>query len=229
MHTEADLDRQLQEAIMRGRGTKHGGIIIGRRGVTAQETARKIMGPNFFGIEEAVKYFGVTPEESERQSVIPCPEEALRRLKDTHILTAIFPLSILDVRGHVDRTLFFSHENAWCNNEAFTKEKGEAMWALVRKTSVPNSISKTWSEQQALLSKEEETPAARIMVYTIIGHYLATGERLFENIYVRCSDLAAVGYRVIVGRFDSGGLRVDGVWVGVRNIYFGVSAARKLE
>ena len=46
------------------------------------------------------------------------------------------------------------------------------------------------------------------MVYTIIGHYLATGERLFEHIYVRTSSVDSGGRRVGVGRFDSRGLDV---------------------
>ena len=52
--------------------------------------------------------------------------------------------------------------------------------------SVPDSASKTWDEQQKLLGKDEETPSARVVIYTMIGHFLSTGERLFGSIYVRC-------------------------------------------
>lgn len=102
-------------------------------------------------------------------------------------------------------------------------------WKLVRKTPVANSTSKTWSEQQALLMSNEETPTARVMVYMIIGHFLATGERLFEKVYVRCLDLDSDGYRVNVGSFDSNGLFVGNYWDDLRYDRIGVSAARKFD
>jgi len=71
------------------------------------------------------------------------------------------------------------------------------------------------------------SPTARVMVYAIIGHYLATGERLFERIYVRCSDLFSDGSRVLVGNFDSDGLRVRDYWVGSPYVSIGLSSARK--
>jgi hypothetical protein len=102
-------------------------------------------------------------------------------------------------------------------------------WQLVRKTPVPNSTSKTWQEQQALLSEKEETPTARVMVYTIIGHFLATGERLFENVYARCSDVDSDGYRVYVGYFSAYGLVVSYVWDGRRSGRVGVASVRKFS
>lgn len=82
---------------------------------------------------------------------IPFHEEVLGSCKGTHILVAVFPLSILDIPGKVERKLFREHENAWYNNQAFARDKGEINWHLVRKTSVPGSMDKTWNEQQALL------------------------------------------------------------------------------
>ena len=177
---------------------------------TSQKRTREIMGRNFFGVEEAITHFGVNPSKQQTAYLaeVPFSEEVLVSCKDTHILVAVFPLSILDVRGKVDKKLFYSHEDAWYNKQAFAKEKGEIGWQLVRKTPVENSINKTWNDQQALLSKDDETPKAGCLVYTIIGHFLATGERLFESIYVRCSDLDSDGYRVVVGYFDADGLFV---------------------
>ncbi|MCX6785695.1 MAG: hypothetical protein NTZ18_02470 [Candidatus Komeilibacteria bacterium] len=197
---------------------------------SAQVRAREIMGANFFGIEEAVKHFGVNPSEQQLASLanIPFSAAVLEACQNTHLLVAVFPLSIVGIRGKVEHKLFCSHKDAWYNGKKFAKDQGEAFWQLVRKGPVPNSASKTWDEQQALLAPEEEVPAARVMVYAIIGHYLATGERLFKNVYIRCSDLVA-GYRVIVGHFYAAGLLVyyylDGNCYGI----LGVASARKFK
>jgi len=198
---------------------------------TTQKLARAI-GIPVFGIEEAVQHFGVKPTRAQLSALaeIPFTEAELRECKDTHILVAVFPMSILEIRGKDERKLFYSHEDAWYNKQAFAKDRGEAAWHLVRKTPVANSTSKIWDEQQALLAKNEETPTARVMVYTIIGHFLATGERLFENIYVRCSDVDSIGYRVVVGYFGSDGLGVGNCrWDGYRSSDIGVASARKFE
>ena len=197
---------------------------------TTQKLARAI-GIPVFGIEEAVQHFGVKPTRAQLSALaeIPFTEAELRECKDTHILVAVFPMSILEIRGKDERKLFYSHDDAWYNKQAFAKDRGEAAWHLVRKTPVANSTSKTWDEQQALLAKNEETPTARVMTYTIIGHFLATGERLFENIYVRCSVVDSRGHRVVVGNFASGGLHVHSFWDGHRHDYIGVASARKFD
>ncbi|HUD04342.1 MAG TPA: hypothetical protein VMR73_02500 [Candidatus Paceibacterota bacterium] len=198
---------------------------------TSQKASREIMGTNFFGIEEAIKHFGVNPSKQQLAALaeVPFSEEVLTSHKDTHILVAVFSLSILDIRGiarkQSDRTLFYSQD--WYDKQAFAKDKGEVGWQLVRKVPVANSTSKNWNEQQALLDKTEETPKAQVMVYTIIGHFLNTGERLFEKIYVRCSDLDSGGNRVYVGDFDAKGLYVISWSDDVRTNVLGLSAARK--
>ncbi|MFA5189430.1 MAG: hypothetical protein WC740_01815 [Verrucomicrobiia bacterium] len=155
---------------------------------------RGIMGRNFFGVEEAIKHFGVNPsaEQLAALSEIPFSEARLREVKDTHVLVAVVPLSILDIRGKVERKLFFKHEDAWYNEESFAKERGEAGWQLVPKTPV-----------------DSEKHTAQVMVYAIIGHYCATGERLFEHAYVRTSSMNSRGYLERVGYFTaSDGLHI---------------------
>jgi len=198
---------------------------------TSQKLAREIMGKNCFGIEEAIKHFGVNPSKQQLAYLaeVPFSEEVLKSCKDTHVLVAVFPLSILDVRTIAkklaNQTLFYHQD--WYDKQAFAKDKGEVGWKLVRKEPIANSTSKTWSEQQALLSKEEETPKAQVVVYTMIGHFLSTGEKLFEKIYVRCVDLDSDGPRVYVGYFDDKGLYVDYWNDDNRDSNIGVSSARK--
>jgi hypothetical protein len=66
------------------------------------------------------------------------------------------------------------------------------------------------------------------MVYTIIGHLLATGERLVERKYVRTSSVDLNGNRVYVSDVGSDGLGVSDYWDAVRYDNEDVSSARKL-
>ncbi len=196
----------------------------------AHDRARQIMGKNFFGLEEAGEHFGIKPSKKDLADLatIPYSEAVLTACKDTHVLIAVLPFSLLDVRKKAAKELFFDQD--WYNKEQFARDKGGARWYLVRKAPVENSTSKTWDEQQRLLSKDEGTPSARVVVYTIIGHFLATGERLFEKIYVRCSDLDGSGDRVDVGYFGECGLELSsGYWDGVRSDVIGLSSARKFD
>ncbi len=195
---------------------------------TNEKRAREIMGINFFGPREANEHFGVTPTRQQRATLseIPFSEEALKASRDTHVLVAVFPLSILEIRGKVDSKLFY--DQSWYNKESFAKERGEVSWQLVRKTPVPNSTSKNWQEQQVLLSKDDEVPTAQVMVYAVIGYFLATGERLLENDHVRTSSLDLDGDRVVVGDFDSRGLFIGHYYRdGGRNDNWGVASVRK--
>ncbi len=191
--------------------------------------AREIMGKNFFGVEEAVKHFGVNPTRPQLAALseIPFSEAVLEESKNTHVLVAVFPLSIFEIHGKVDSKLFYDQSRY--NKDFFARNRGEAAWHLVCKTPVPNSISEAWGEQQTLLVPNEETPTVRVMVYTIIGHFLATWERLFKNIYVRCSDVDSVGDRVYVGNFDSSGLGVYSYWDDSRFDDIGLASARKSD
>jgi hypothetical protein len=207
---------------------------------TGQKRAREIMGENVFGVEEAIGYFGVNPSRQQLAALaeVPFSEEVLVACKSTHILVAVFPMSILDIRGKVASTELpsgqkkFFYDQDWYNKEAFAKSKGDLGWQLVRKTPVGGSTGKDWNEQQALLGKDEETPNAQIVVYTVIGHFLAVGKRLFQGIYVRCSSFDSVdsdGCRGYVGYFGADGLGVNDCWDNDRNDRIGVASARKLQ
>jgi len=198
----------------------------------SQKRAREIMGRNFFGIEEAIKHFGVNPTRQQLAvlSEIPFSEAVLEDLKDTHVLVAVFPLSVLEIYGMVGSNLLrklFS-DPSWYNTQSFAKECGKVNWQLVRKTPVANSGLKIWKEQLALLGKDDEVPIAQVMVYTIIGHHLVTGERLFEDTYVRTSSMTSDFDRVCVGRFDLGGLGIR-AWSGfdVCRDYLKLPSARR--
>jgi sulfur relay (sulfurtransferase) DsrF/TusC family protein len=200
----------------------------GFEATTSQKRSREIMGENFFGVEEAIKHFGVNPTYTQLAALseISFSEAVLEELKSTHVLAAVFSLSVLETRGKVkDKGLFYNQN--WYNKQPFAKERSEASWQLIRKTPVDNSFSKNWQEQQALIAEDDEVPSAQVMVYTIIGLYLSTGEQLFKQIYVRTSSVDSDGDRVSVGCFDSVGLRVFSYWGGYRFSDLGLASSRK--
>lgn len=193
----------------------------------SQQQARKIMGKNFFGIGEALKYLGLHPSKQELDALdkIPFTRNVLETCKDSHALVAVFPLSILAIRSLVASKLFYSG-NPWYKNQAFAQEPGIARWLLVRKTPVPGSMDKNRDEQQALITKNKEVPTAQAMVYAIIAHFLATGERLFETTSVCCSDVDSIHHQVYVG-FNHKGLCIGGIWRNDRYTSIGLSSIQK--
>lgn len=173
--------------------------------------AREIMGKNFFGVEEAVKHFGINPKgKLAGLCDIPWSEKMLESVIDTHVLVAVFPLSILDIRLRIV-DCFFGGQN-WYDDQGFANFKGEVGWHLVRKIPVEGSMSLAWKDQQQELLSSEKTPSTRVLVYTIIGHFKSTGSRLFENARVRTSTAVSAGsgaFHVGVSDFGSDGLYID--------------------
>jgi hypothetical protein len=197
---------------------------------TSRKRAREIMGKNFFGIEEATKYFEVnpTPDQLAILSEIPFSETVLRQSRNTHILIAVFPISILEIRDKVERKLFCNHEAAWYNNQPFAMERGEVNWQLIRRVPVDNIVPKDSQEQQALFSKDDEVPTAQVMVYVIIGHYLTTGDWLIEQKYTCTSSVDSRGNRVYITDVGSNGLGISDYWDAVFYDNEDLSSPRKL-
>lgn len=197
---------------------------------TSQKRARKIMGQNFFGIEEAIKHFGIKPSKAQiaALSKIPFTKKVLKFCKDTHILVAVFPKSILDIRDEYGGK-FHPRENFWYNEEFFAKDRGEIGWYLVCKTPVADS-GFTGDEVQLLRTQSEKTPSAQILAYTIIGHYRNIGELLFDEVSVHTSSLARRGTcHVGIGKFNPRwGLDIRYKWIDFRRAsFFDASSVRK--
>ncbi|MFH1694685.1 MAG: hypothetical protein ABH880_02955 [Patescibacteria group bacterium] len=204
---------------------------IRRGGYTAstdERLARLIMGTNFLGIEEASRHFGVsfTQKQTRELAEIPFTEAELEAVKETHVLVACYPMSILEIREAAPK-LFYQSQYVWYDSDDFADEKAKLGWLLVRKDIVPGSTDKTWDEQQAMLAENEETPRAVELIYSLILYALATGERLMPNVYARTTTVHSGGYHVYVGGFGAFGLRVGSTWDDDRWDGLGVSSARK--
>ena len=112
----------------------------------------------------------------------------------------------------------------WYLDERFALVEDAPQYRQVRPT-VPGSCGKTYDEQLALLSPDEEVPMARIVVTALIVHFLATGERLLPDVYARCHDTASGGTRVCVGHFDLNGFRVRDYWDDNSYAYRGLASS----
>jgi len=180
--------------------------------------ASEIMGRNFFGVGENIQYFNFLPSERDIDALseIRTPrgrlisEKQLIECRDTHILVAMFKVSILNIRFQLAPELFSDQE--WYEGQSFAKECGAVGWQLVRKTPVDGSLSRCWDEQQRLLNENEEIPSAQVVTYTTIGHFKVTGDHLFGRTCIRCPDLSSKNHHVFVGHFDIGGLKFDDDW-----------------
>ena len=194
---------------------------------TDQKLARAIMGSAAIFPEDVTELMKVrfSANQLTQLESIPFTEATLREVRDTHVLIAGYPLSILDIGKKVPH-LFYARGGGWYANEAFARKKVRLAWHLVRRDVVPGSTSKTFQEQTALLGSNDFVPRASEMTYAAILGLMATGKRIPENVYGRCEDIDSYGYRVYVG-FDSGGFSVSSYGDDGRFSHIGLAAARK--
>lgn len=175
--------------------------------------------------------FGVQYSDKDLKSLekIPWDAKTRRKFRDTHILFPTFPLSILEMKAKAPAGLF--HEQDWYNGHAFAhSERPEVRWHLIRKDRVPNSTNKTYSQQMALLSNQEENPPAVVLAQLMVIYHMMTGTKLYtweKNDGVRSSSLSSDGGRVYV-LFYGGQLHVDYWYDGdSSDSYLGLAASRK--
>lgn len=177
----------------------------GWEATTSQQVATEIMGPNCFGIGEAIRYFGVKPTKSQLCALaeVPFTEKVLRECRETHILVAFFPHSIYDLwKKEPSLVSSPTADGHPYERHSFAKERGRAGWHLIQKTPVEGSLNKLINEQQKLLGENNFIPSARVLTYAAVGHYRNTGERLFGKIFISCADRDKNKEYVRVGYFE---------------------------
>ena len=195
--------------------------------------AQSILGADFITPEEVTKArpsIVYTDDQITALAESLPSEDILKWCKDNGY--AVMPppptaMSTLDVRG-IWSARFYWKMGGWYADQKFAREdKTSFGWLLIKKTPVSGSTSKTWNEQNKLLSALEKVPNVAEMSWFITTYFEVRGVRLFEGIYVRTSSLNSAGSRVYLGYFDADGLYVSDFWDGRRYSYLGVSAARK--
>ncbi len=230
----------LQRLIERG-GEFQEHVLSGIRRFTAKlpdyELARTILGKDFVSPEEvAESQRGVVYTSSQLSwfgDNLPT-REVLEWCRDNgYILVAGPPkaLSLLEIR-ELNRDYFYSKESGWYaeGQQKFSRDDQVlAQWVMLRKGPVPNSTSRTWDEQQSLLSGLEIVPNAAEVVWGITTYKAVRNVYLLGGVYARTSSLDAVGGRVYVGHFVADGLVVNDWSDGLRSSCVGLASARKTK
>lgn len=196
--------------------------------------AREILGDDFLAPEEIATARGITYSEEQvahLKRTLPSRETLEWLSRNDHMLVAGSPHEMLlpDVR-ELNRGYFYSKQGGWYaeENEAFARnEKVTCRWYMIRKGIVPNSTSKTWGEQQGLLSDLETVPMAVELVWALTCYKAVRGVYLLGSLYARTSSVNSFGSHILVGQFDEDGLDIN-VWDNDgQDSSFGVASARK--
>jgi hypothetical protein len=113
------------------------------------------------------------------------------------------------------------------DGEPFTAAREDAAYRQMRMEPLPGSIGKEFGIQMALQPRDETVPSARAIVTAMVVHFLATGERLFPDYWVRSSDMTRCGNRVIVGH-NCSVIDMDDAGDLAEIYYLGLASARQL-
>lgn len=151
--------------------------------------AREIMGPNFFGPDDAKEYFGINYDFS--FSFFDLSTERLKELKENWVLVWVPKMSIIDM-SH-------SFECHISDRLSFTRHLGVTRWSLIKRNSA-YFTSKTWGEQNSLLRDDEEVSDVRTMVYLTMVWYLKFNKN-FSDVILRTSEKMG-NYRIVVAQED---------------------------
>lgn len=195
----------------------------------SQQMALAIMGPNVLQLSDVEMHFKVryTDEERGRLSVIPWSSEELESCKSTHVLFPGYLLSLNELRSKVRKA--FDKGQDWYNQQAFAnEEKVELAWHLIRRDILPGSTSKIWTEQEAMVPKNEHIPDAATFAFGIVLFWKTRKMRLYQHVYARTSSTSSGGDHVLLGYFDEQGLRVNFWSYDYALSDFGLLCARNL-
>ena len=81
---------------------------------------------------------------------VPWTRETLESVKETHVLVAVLPFSIMDLWRMLGNELFCDCQGEeWFKGKRYAEMREAPAWHLVRKDAVPNSASRSWAEQRA--------------------------------------------------------------------------------
>jgi hypothetical protein len=120
-----------------------------------------------------------------------------------------------------------TYPQTWYEGQPFATFEESPQYRQLRMTALDGSFGKTFAEQQVFLPADKKMPSARVVIMDMVIHFLATGERLFSESVVHCTNNDSDGRRVGVGFFSHRGLYVDHSWGDRRDDFLSLASARK--
>ena len=218
-----------------------------------QRIVRAIMGKNYFGPDDWVKFYNASFTKKQLRAVTEfpwgedilsssCPFYQGKLVRDTHFaflgisrLNGV-PLTVakwLELHPATGQPKFKFSQNPWHAGQPYADEATmELKWYLMLKDIIPNSTNKIPEERVAILPAEYEVPTTIAEVTKNILVFRKTGNRPNPSRWAACTErtvktnTAGAAYVSCVGNFDENGLNVNN-WNGNRNDAVGVGAARK--
>ena len=166
----------------------------------------------------------------------PCPFWRGKQVKETHLLALIpshvggKPLTldylgelIQSPKGGGHKTQYRGGWYAKYVRPAIGNQSpGSSYWVLMTKDVLPESRSKRYEDQCALVADHAnrtglayEVPGALEAAVVMLLHHVRSGERLYSDspwTHTRCRDKDKDGDPVVVGGFSSGGLRISRIY-----------------
>ena len=197
--------------------------------VETPEVQRHLVEQFAFGPKDWNRYFGdvgeAPPLPPDIMDILksPCPYWEEKSVANTHLLVLIprtvngspFTLNLLGEMikepkggGYATKYEYYSD---LIQREIGNQPVSTSYWALITKDVLPNSLSKTYLDQQDLLAYKRSyaVPGALEIATGILMHRVQTGEHLYNHErYTRCQETLSNGFRVVVGSFGSSGLHV---------------------
>lgn len=199
---------------------------------TSLEEAKNIFGQNFIGPEE-LKIFSKKIGLDLVVNIIPEIEfssEELKLLAEDYLLIlgassiggrSVNLESLRSIFGCDYKESFPCFYNQdWYLREEFFKKTLSPGWHLIRREIKNDSRGVDPQE----LAKHSNFPSAILSAWTFFVYHVLTGEKLWQNDYIWCSDFDANGDQIYVGRyFDPQGLSREGFsihrYLKIRNNY----------
>ena len=173
----------------------------------SQIAAKKILGDRFLGVEEVAKHYDPDFKISHIAALwdVPIPLPVLERGKETHILVAGLPISVLDIKKRHAR--LFNKANIY--NEEWYKPWSHSRTKMTLGWHWLPVIEKSDSGYNgAGFVKQGNSLKVVEVAYAAILYYLVSGKRLYHDYYVWCQDLDNAKGHGVCGNFDDEGLRI---------------------
>jgi len=180
--------------------------------------AKEILKANFIGPEELSRIgnaFSISVPQ--KTPIIPFAGKDLLLVKESHLLllcsskfTDESDITIQSIREKIFSLggcpRFYNQD--WYLNEKFITKPLETKWLLVSKNILDESRA---MPAEKVVSKYQLHSAVELTYAFFTNFFVNSGEKLWNNDYVWCSDVDDKGDQIYVGRYtDASGLNADG-------------------